>query len=148
MARPTSHADIPNYEQSRQWASFSTHEFIDYPDVVAAYAAFVRAAAKHGGRSKDGTVSKSLTTEQLDARLTEKQASWDRISKRYADVRLAADNFDMATLDPAWKDHEHYGLRSHAEAEGLPVFSLINADAAVREVANREQRAAVTGVEL
>lgn len=146
MARPESHADIDSYEKSRQWASFSIQEFIDLPDVVSAYAAFVRAAQRQAKSIvvKDGVVSRLHSTTELDEILKRKQDAWDRTRARYNAVRQATENHDLGGLEKPWNDTESWTLRYHAENEGLPVFDLIHSDVAVREIARREAKSAVS----
>ena len=142
MARPESHDDIADYDKTREWASFDTTQFLDLPTVVSAYAAFASAAQKFGAKIENGVVTLDKTTEELDALLETQQQGWDRRHERYTTVRLAVENFDLMSLDPAWRDNEHWTLRMHAKNEGLPVFDLISKDDSVRTSALAEQHAA------
>lgn len=91
------------------------------------------AEVKHGQAS----IRRPKSEAELDEQLATKQRSWDTTRKRYNAVRSAVDSDTLQDLDQKWQDYEAYSLRSHAEAESLPVFGLISKDDEVRKAARQ-----------
>ncbi|WP_457066827.1 DUF7432 family protein [Mycobacteroides abscessus] len=114
MARPESVNDLPESDYRSLMATVYTSEFVDDPDITAAYAEFVRAAAGVGDIKHIGSTVELYRTKSADERdkdLIAAQRAWDGTKTRYEQVREGA----------APRDFEKYSLRSFARNEGLPI---------------------------
>lgn len=141
MARPTSHAEVPEHDRTVAVATFELTEITDNPAAMEAYAAFLRAVKKEGKVTADSkyggsvTVKRTRSAVELDEALAARQKTWDTTDKRYTEVQAAYEAGDLSTLDSRWYDYEATTLRVHAENEGYSVFLLISKDADDRQAA-------------
>jgi len=118
MARPESVSDLPDHTRRSLMATFYTSEFVDDPDITAAFAEFTRAAAGVGDIDHQGSrvdLYRAKSADEQDRALITAQRTWDAQAHRYAEVRNGAPP----------KDHEKYSLRTFAMNEGLSVVEAI-----------------------
>ena len=148
MARPSTHADLHDFQLSEAVATFHLDQFGDNPAAVKAYGQFLEATG-NPARANTVTVKGAVaeirrrrTTEELDELLENAQRAWDSTRKRYTEVwTFSADGGvpgGAEELSRSWQDYEAYTLRTHALAEHQPLFPLIDADDAVRAAARKE----------
>lgn len=114
MARPESVDDLPDHIRRSLIARIHTEEFVDDPDITAAYAEFVRAAAGVGDIEHVGSrvdLYRNKPSDDLKNVLQAVQASWDRCQRWYDEIRSGAEP----------EECEVHILREFAKHEGLPI---------------------------
>lgn len=127
MARPESVSDLPDHSRRSLIATIRTNEFVDDPDITAAYAEFVRAAAGVGDiERQEGQVDlyRQRSSEDCNEELIVAQHRWDALEKRYNEVRNGA--------VPA--DFEKRTIRRFALDEGLPVLPAIAEEQSISQL--------------
>ena len=85
MARPSTHADLPNYETTpEEVGGVDLTHISSKPGALAAYGQFLDALTADGEyRLKNGRIMRDRTEEDLDRKLKDAQDSWDRGQKLY-----------------------------------------------------------------
>lgn len=127
MARPESVSDLPDHSRRSLLARIYTDEFVDDPDITAAYAEFVRAAAgvgdiEHHGGQVD--LYRNKPSDDRNEELLAAQQAWDARQRRYDAVRDGG----VPT------DYERRTLRRFAIDEGLPILPAIAEDETIADL--------------
>lgn len=115
MSRPETIEDLDPNTLRLQMATFQVNEFNTNPHLLNAYSAFLVAAEALGGTTEGsyGTLSvyRPKVGPEVEATLTEAQATWDRRQEIY-EKWIAGEDLKY--------DYMRDFARQHADAEGLP----------------------------
>lgn len=115
MSRPEGFYDIPSEKKQVSVALFHFSEFKLLPDVVSAYADFLKSISSQGGAFEEDYGSVKVTRpkneKELQQTLKQEQSDWDNRQKWY-EQWMNGEEFKYPHLVDV--------ARKHAQEEGLP----------------------------
>lgn len=129
MPRPTSPADLPDWQRRTQTAFFQVDEISTDPELLRLFADYIAVTKQGGGdvEQLNSTVTchRVRTHDEVATALDSAQTLWDRWQRDY-DAIFAG---EMTSVP----ENAKYHLRAHATREGLPRHILF-ADESVETI--------------